>query len=158
LLDELGVPSLSDHSNNSKVIVSSRDRRGLLEMGVNAETSMITMEDLIEDESWKLFGCHAFPYNNGNPPANIDKGTAKLVCANCGGLPLAIKAVGRAMSGITDAKEWQLAVRSLPNASSQDLQAFNDRLKWSYDALGRYDVNLLSILSCSLRGRPNYPS
>jgi len=35
-----------------------------------------------------------------------------------------------------------LAVRSLPNASSQDLQAFNDRLRWSYDALGRYGVNL----------------
>ena len=142
MLDELGVPSLSDHSNNSKVIVSSRDRRALSEMGVNAETSMITMEELIEDESWKLFGCHAFPYNNGNPPPNIDEGTTKLVCENCGGLPLAIKTVGRAMSGITEAKEWELAVRSLPNASCQDLQAFNDRLRWSYDALGRYDVNL----------------
>lgn len=142
LLDELAVPLRSDHSNNSKIIVSSRDRRAVSEMGVNAETSMIIMQDLIQNESWLLFGSHAFPYNSGNPPAYIDKGTAKLVCANCGGLPLAIKAVGRAMAGITDTKVWELAVRSLPNATSEDLQAVNDRLRWSYDALGRFDVTL----------------
>jgi disease resistance protein RPS2 len=65
------------------------------------------------------------------------------VCAKCGGLPLAIKAVARSMAGITDPKEWEFAVGRLPNANGQDLrEALYDPLRWSYDALGRYDVNL----------------
>lgn len=89
------------------------------------------MKDLSDDDSWHLFAHHAFPYNNGNPPAPVGEVTARLVCANCGGLPLSIKAVGRTMAGITDAKEWELAVLRLPNANSQELQAVYDRLRSS---------------------------
>jgi len=148
LLEELGVPLLTDHSN-SKVIVSSRDHRALLEMGVNAERSTIKMEDLMEAESWSLFAHHAFPYNNRNPPARIEERTARVVCAKCGGLPLAIKAVGRSMAGITDPKEWEYSVGRLPDANGQDLrEALFDPLRWSYDALGRYDVNLQLCFLC----------
>jgi hypothetical protein len=49
LLQELALPHINEHSR-SKVIVSSRNRRALLEMGV-AQTSTITMEDLTEDKS-----------------------------------------------------------------------------------------------------------
>lgn len=142
LLEELCVPSLTDPSD-SKIVVSSRDHSALREMGVNAERSKIIMEDLIKDDSWRLFGHHAFPYNNGRRPTSIDERTARLVCAHCKGLPLAIKAVGRAMAGITDPREWELAVRGLSSTNSQDLrQALYDPLRWSYDALARYDVNL----------------
>lgn len=142
LLEELGVPSLNDPSH-SKIVVSSRDHRALREMGVNAERATISMEELIEDESWRLFGHHAFPYNNGKRPTSIEERTARAVCARCKGLPLAIKAVGRAMAGITDPREWELAVRGLSSTNSQDLrQTLYDPLRWSYDALARYDVNL----------------
>jgi hypothetical protein len=129
LLEELGVALLTDHSH-SKIIVSSRNRRALLEMGVS-KNSIITMGDLVDEKSWDLFSYHAFPHNNGSLPANIDEKTAKLVCAKCGGLPLAIKIIARSMAGITDAHEWELAVQS------QQHEALYDRLRWSYDALGK---------------------
>ena len=110
-------------------------------MGI-AENSIIPIGDLAEDDSWRLFAYHAFPYNDAKIPVNIHDETARLVCARCGGLPLAIKAVGRAMSGTTDAHEWDLAVRRLPIANRQDKEAVYDRLRLSYDALGSYHVNL----------------
>jgi disease resistance protein RPS2 len=134
LLEELGVALLTDHSH-SKIIVSSRNRRALLEMGVS-ENSIDNNGRFGRRKSWDLFSYHAFPHNNGNLPANIDEKTAKLVCAKCGGLPLAIKVIGRSMAGITDAQEWELAVQSQQHA---DLY---DRLRWSYDSLGNYHVNL----------------
>jgi len=140
LLEELGLSRLTEHSN-SKIIVSSRNRRALLEMGV-ADKSALTMGDLSEENSWELFAHHAFPYNDGNPPVNIKESRAKLVCDKCGGLPLAIKVIGRTMAGITDAQEWELAILRLPNTNSEDHQDLHDRLRWSYDALGNYDVNL----------------
>lgn len=88
------------------------------------------MKDLSDDESWRLFAHHAFPYNYGNPAAPVGEVAARLVCANCGGLPLAIKAIVRAMAGTADAKEWELAVLRLPNANSQERQAVYDRLIW----------------------------
>jgi Leucine-rich repeat (LRR) protein len=140
LLEELGVLRLI-HLSNSKIIVSTRNFRTLLEMGV-AKESTIKMGDLIKDDSWRLFSYYAFPYNNGNVPAGIHQEIAKVVCDKCGGLPLAIKAVGRAMAGVTDANEWKFAVQRLPNANSKDEQAVYDRLRLSYDALGSYGVHL----------------
>lgn len=69
-----------DLSKNWSVL---KDRRALWVMGV-AEMSTITMGDLIEDGCWQWSVNHAFPYNNGILPANIDELTAKGV------LPLAI--------------------------------------------------------------------
>jgi disease resistance protein RPS2 len=141
LLEELGFLRRTDPSN-SKVIVSSRNRSTLLGTGV-PEKSILKMEDLDEEDSWLLFAYHAFPYNKGNPPTNIHEGTAKDVCAKCGGLPLVIKAVGRAMASITDAGEWELAVQRLPIANSEDKDAIFHRLRLSYDALaGSHGVKL----------------
>jgi hypothetical protein len=47
------------------------------------------------------------------------------------------------MAGITNPNEWEFVVGRLPNANGQDLQeALYDPLRWSYDALGKYDINL----------------
>lgn len=109
LLEGLGIMCPVSNHSNSKVIVCSRDRIALLKMGV-VDKYTIIMEDLVQDESWKLFAYHTFPYNNGNLPANIDEGKAKLVCNKCAGLPLAIKVVGRAMAGSTHPQQWEWAV------------------------------------------------
>ena len=136
LLEDLGVQRPVREHSKSKVIVSSRNRTALLKMGI-ADKYTITMEDLIEEESWKLFAYHAFPFNNGIPAANIDEDMAKLVCHKCGGLPIAIKVVGRAMAGSTLPKQWEWALQSLPKADS-----VYDCLRLSYDALGNEDVKM----------------
>lgn len=142
LLEELGLLRLTDHST-SKIVVSSRNQKALLEMGVNPDKStLIKIGDLMEDDSWWLFRYHAFPHNDGNLPVNIDEGKARVVCTKCGGLPLAIKAVARAMAGIIDAQEWNLAVQRLSNANGQDLQGVYDCLRLSYDAMGNCNINL----------------
>jgi hypothetical protein len=80
-----------------------------------------------------LFSNHAFSYNNGNPLANIDEKMERVVCAKCGGIPLAIKAIGRSMTGTTHPQEWEVATQRFP---------IIDSLKLSYNALGNYNVNL----------------
>jgi hypothetical protein len=87
-----------------------------------------------------LFSNHAFPYNNGNPPTNIDEQTTRVVCANCGGIPLAIKAIGRSMVHTTHPQEWEVAAQKLSIA---------DSLKLSYDALRNYIVNLQLSFLCA---------
>jgi disease resistance protein RPS2 len=105
-------------------------------MGV-ADKYTITMDNLFKDESWELFAYHAFPYNNRSIPENIDDENAKLVCHKCGGLPLAIKVVGRAMAGCTNPHEWKSASRKLPNDHGLDAC-----LRLSYDALYKENTHL----------------
>ena len=100
LQEELGLSSLSQNSN-SKIIVSSRSRGALREMRV-VDTSALTMGDLSEEKSWELFAHHAFPYHNGFLPTNMEERRAKVVCDKCGGLPLAIKVIGRTMAGMLE--------------------------------------------------------
>lgn len=69
------------------------------------------MTDLVEDKSWDLFFFyHGFPHKNGNI-SNMNEKTTKLVCAKCGGLPLAIKVIGRSMAGIAE-RESKLTFQS----------------------------------------------
>lgn len=136
LLEGLGILRPVTMHSDSKLVISSRYRSALLKMGV-ADKYTITMGDLIEDDSWRLFAFHAFPYNKRNPPANIDAEKAKIVCDKCGGLPLALKVLGRAMAGSTDPHQWEWAAQSPPNTDS-----VYDSLRLSYDALGRENVNL----------------
>lgn len=145
LLEELGVLKPMHHSI---VIVSSRDHRSLLEIGV-ADSYTIRMHDLSEECSWQLFSYYAFPYNNGNVPANIDQGLAKFVCQNCEGLPLAIKVIGRAMAGITDPREWELADLRLPNSHISEYQTLYDRLRLSFDALDGVNLQLCFLYAAA---------
>lgn len=150
LLENLGVQRPVREHSKCKIIVSSRDRSALLKMGI-ADKYAITMEDLIEEDSWKLFAFHAFPYNKGILPANIDEDIAKSMCRKCGGLPIAVKVVGRAMGGSTLPRQWEWALNSLLNTDS-----VYDCLRLSYDALGNEDVNMqlcfLYIATCCFKG------
>lgn len=145
LLEELVVLW---HMHHSIIIVSSRDHRSLLEIGV-ADSYTITMHNLSKECSWRLFRYHAFPYNNGNVPINIDEELAKLVCQKCEGLPLAIKVIGRAMAGIFDPREWELAALGLPNSHISEYQALYDRLRFSFDALDGVNLQLCFLYAAA---------
>ncbi|KAH9307172.1 hypothetical protein KI387_044387, partial [Taxus chinensis] len=64
--------------------------------------------------------------NDGILPMSIDHETARSVCRECGGLPLALKVVGQAMAGVTHSNEWEFALNSLQNA--QDYGDVTDKL------------------------------
>jgi len=58
LMEEFGLLLLTHHSN-SRLVISSRNRKVLPEIGV-AKTSIIRMGDLVEEENWQLFFIHPF--------------------------------------------------------------------------------------------------
>ncbi|GLJ28849.1 hypothetical protein SUGI_0568490 [Cryptomeria japonica] len=145
LLEELCVPLFPHHKSNI-IIATSRSKSVLSQLGV-PPPSIIQMQDLTDDESWTLFSSHAFPHNDGVMPMSIDKGIARRVCKECGGLPLAIKVVGQAMAGVAQSNEWEFALQRLQN---DVMQSLSSKLRLSYDALADLPGYGISLQLCFL--------
>ncbi|XP_057859040.1 disease resistance protein RPS5-like [Cryptomeria japonica] len=143
LLDELCVPHSPHHSSNI-IIATSRSSRVLSKLGVSS-SSIIQMQDLTEDDSWRLFSSHAFPQSDGVLPMNIDQDIARRVCNKCGGLPLALKVIGSRMVGITGSNEWKLQLQRLEKADTSSLYS---TLRSSYDALAEVEDDGISLQLC----------
>ncbi|GLJ11731.1 hypothetical protein SUGI_0175570 [Cryptomeria japonica] len=142
LLEALGVPVLT--VGNCKMVVSARDRKVLVKLGVKLDDT-ITLSGLSEEQSWELFSSHAFAYNNNRVPSVTVEETATRFCEECDGLPLAIKVIAATMAGVTDPVEWDLTLQRLQNADklNPDVEKkLYNRLRLSYDALARYDPHL----------------
>ncbi|GLJ28825.1 hypothetical protein SUGI_0568140 [Cryptomeria japonica] len=96
LLEELCVPHSPHHKSNI-IIATSRTSSVVSQLGVRP-SSLIEMQDLTEDDGWRLFSFYAFPHSDGILPMSIDQEIARSVCKEChGGLPLALKVIGKAM-------------------------------------------------------------
>ncbi|GLJ28845.1 hypothetical protein SUGI_0568430 [Cryptomeria japonica] len=143
LLEELCVP-LSPLHNSNIIIATSRSKTVLSQLGVPAP-SIIQMQDLTEDDSWRLFSAHAFPHGDGVLPVSIDQEIARRVCNECGGLPLAIKVVGQAMAGFSQSNEWEFALQRLQKDVTHSLSS---RLRLSYDALSNLPGYGISLQLC----------
>ncbi|GLJ28457.1 hypothetical protein SUGI_0559840 [Cryptomeria japonica] len=145
ILEELCVPRFA-HLNSNIIIATSRSRSVLSQMGVSPQ-SIIQMQDLNEDDSWRLFSFHAFPHSDGILPMGIDQEIAKRVCKECGGLPLALKVIGQAMAGVTQSNEWEFALQKLQNDLTH---SFAGTLRLSYDALADIPGYGTSLQQCFL--------
>ncbi|GLJ28816.1 hypothetical protein SUGI_0568040 [Cryptomeria japonica] len=112
LLEELCVPHSPHHKSNI-IIATSRTSSVVSQLGVRP-SSLIEMQDLTEDDGWRLFSFYAFPHSDGILPMSIDQEIARSVCKEChGGLPLALKVIGKAMVSVTLSNEWELTVKKL---------------------------------------------
>ncbi|GLJ28843.1 hypothetical protein SUGI_0568400 [Cryptomeria japonica] len=145
LLEELCVPHSPHHKSNI-IIATSRNSSVLSQLGVRP-SSLIEMQDLTEDDGWRLFSFYAFPHSDGILPVSIDHEIATTVCKECGGLPLAIKVIGKAMVSVTLSNEWELAVKKLQNDVTRSLYG---RLRLSYDALADVAGYGISLQLCFL--------
>ncbi|MQL92356.1 hypothetical protein Taro_024978 [Colocasia esculenta] len=74
---------------------------------------------------------------------------ARAVVAECGGLPLALIVVGRALASKKTAQEWQHALTSLQRWSPGMMEKVLSRLRFSFDNL-RDDTLRFCFLYCSL--------
>ncbi|XP_057824228.2 probable disease resistance protein At4g27220 [Cryptomeria japonica] len=149
LLEELCVPLFPLHKSNI-IIATSRATSMLSRLGV-PNSSLIQMQDLTEDDSWSLFSFHAFPHNEGILPRSINEETARGVCKECGGLPLALKVIGNAMAGTIHSNEWEFALHRLQNDVTQSLSStLSNRLRISYDALADVADCGISLQLCFL--------
>ncbi|RLM93969.1 disease resistance protein RPS2-like [Panicum miliaceum] len=142
----LGIP-VPKHNSKSKIVLTTRIEDVCDRMDVRRK---LKMECLPWEPAWELFrekvGDHLM---SASPEIRHQ---AQALATKCGGLPLALITVGRAMASKRTAKEWKHAITVLKIAPWQLLGMELDvlePLKKSYDNLPS-DKLRLCLLYCSL--------
>ena len=74
---------------------------------------------LSPENSWTLFCNHAFPIEH--PPPQELKKVAENITTECGGLPLALKTVGRHMAEAGSIDEWESTLKYLQANAMSDI-------------------------------------
>ncbi|XP_058108336.1 disease resistance protein At4g27190-like [Magnolia sinica] len=130
-LDDVGIPS-TDSLVDCKIIFTTRSEDVCREMESHVN---IKVDVLSNDESWKLFKEKAGDVVD-EPSLHIK---AREVFKECGGLPLAIITLGRAMRGVRNLNVWDNALSQLKKSAPTDIKGMEDRvyqsIKVSYDHL-----------------------
>lgn len=144
-LDSLGVPQ-PDALTGSKIILTSRSFEVCRKMKTDKQ---LKVEVLNDEDSWLLF------IENAGKVVTLKyiEPIARAIAKECGGLPLAIITVGKAMREKTKVELWKDALSELRSSDVPDIEAIETTvfkpLKLSYDSLP--GENLKScFLYCSL--------
>ncbi|KAH7665908.1 P-loop containing nucleoside triphosphate hydrolase protein [Dioscorea alata] len=139
-----------DDSTNQykhKVVFTTRSENVCTKMG--AGKKIIKVECLEEDEAWALFKHNV----------NLDviesnekfKEIAWQVMKKCGGLPLALKVVGKAMSNKKTVQNWEVVLNSDTEVVQGAQESLLPILKFSYDNLSR-NIQQCFLCASTLRG------
>ncbi|KAL7250273.1 hypothetical protein ACSBR1_012303 [Camellia fascicularis] len=139
----IGIP-ITDGNNCCKVVITSRIR-GVLEM--MCVDRYVPMQVLLEKEAWALFKTKVG--NSVDSPELHD--IADAICKECGGLPVAILAVGAALKGkkkyVWEDVLDQFKDSMLKNIAGIDAKVYAS-LKLSYDRLEYSDAKSCFLLCC----------
>ncbi|KAK8575886.1 hypothetical protein V6N13_032804 [Hibiscus sabdariffa] len=129
-LEKVGIPKPSQE-NGSKLIFTTR----LLEVcGEMEARKKIRVECLKPEEAWNLFQDKVGEETLNSHP-DIPK-LAEQVAKECGGLPLALITIGRAMACKTTLGEWEFAIEKLRQSALPKMEdEVFPLLKFSYDNL-----------------------
>ncbi|KAJ0042734.1 hypothetical protein Pint_19168 [Pistacia integerrima] len=111
-LTEVGVP-IPNSKSVSKVVFTTRS---FVVCGSMKADKHFKVEFLRDEEAWKLFEENLQSEVLDHP--DIPQ-LAKVVAKECGGLPLALLTVSRAMSCKNTPQEWRYAANLLRNSASQ---------------------------------------
>ncbi|MBA0748396.1 hypothetical protein Gogos_005222, partial [Gossypium gossypioides] len=154
--NQVGIPKPSQE-NGSKLIFTTRYLEVCGEMGARKK---IKVECLEPEKAWELFQDKVGDETLNNHPdiPNL----AKQVAERCGGLPLALITIGRAMACKTTLGEWKYAIEmlkrcALPKMENEVFPLLKFRLLNQFDRIsdaqmqGDYIVN--SLLSACLLER-----
>ncbi|CAL5409612.1 unnamed protein product [Camellia sinensis] len=148
-LTTLGIPFGQDHVG-CKIIITTRREQVCRTMGNEWEkTKIVWLDVLSEQDSWDLFR-----KNVGDVVASSAlNDVAKEVCKECGGLPIAIVTVAKAMKGKSNLEEWKNAAQELKKSLPTNIEDVNKKvyqiLMWSYDYLQDEEAKACFLL-CSL--------
>lgn len=144
-LDRIGIP-VPNKENGSKLVFTTRSKEVCSDMDANYK---LKVEFLNEEESWKLFlqKADAKLLDSDSPLLPH----ARTIVRKCGGLPLALVTMGRAMANKKSEEEWRYAVDILHRNPSEvrGMEDVFNLLRFGYENLG--SDTLRSCLSyCSL--------
>jgi disease resistance protein RPS2 len=148
-LAEAGIP-YPNGLNKQKVVLSTRYESVCGHMEAH---NVVFLECLDPEKAWKLFKEKATEeFINSDP--RIEK-LAHAVAEECGGLPLALVTIGRAMSTKRTCHEWALALSFLKKSRIHEIPNMGNvshiytSLKISYDYLQDKQIKEC-FLCCSL--------
>ncbi|XP_043710226.1 probable disease resistance protein At4g27220 [Telopea speciosissima] len=141
LLDDLGILC----GKNCKVVLTTRQLDVCNQMKTKSE---VKVKVLSEGDAWDLFKWAA-----GIEDDDMLHSVAKQIVGECGGLPLAILAIGRALRG-KDISVWEDEASQLKKSSSLlDIKGMPHEkvfcsIKLSYDALANDATKSCFLLCC----------
>ncbi|KAJ8637718.1 hypothetical protein MRB53_011985 [Persea americana] len=145
-LDKVGIPHSSSSQIKSKIAFTTRSTKVCGGMRAHRR---IKVEPLKDDEAWKLFQMNVGAHVGVDSSPILPH--AKTIVGRCGGLPLALITVGRAMANKETINEWKDVVRALKN-SPHELQEFEAKLfqvlKISYDNLPKETMKSCFLYCC----------
>nr|XP_028945137.1 probable disease resistance protein At1g61190 [Malus domestica] len=139
----IGLP-YGDAHKGCKVLLTSRDSDVCNRMG---SQQIIAVPILTTEESEELF--REMVGESFNDPDL--RSTAKDVLKECGGLPIVIVTVGKALEK-KNKHEWDDALNQLRNSTPVNIPGVNDKvyssIKWSYDRLESDEARSCLLLCC----------
>ncbi|XP_059441940.1 putative disease resistance RPP13-like protein 1 [Corylus avellana] len=95
-------------AQGSRVIVTTRDNEVALVMRAS---STHPLKELQEEDCWSLFAKHAFYDGNSDAHGEL-KVVGRKIMEKCGGLPLAVKAIGALLRTKPNVDEWDKILKS----------------------------------------------
>ncbi|KDO41653.1 hypothetical protein CISIN_1g042327mg [Citrus sinensis] len=146
-LTKVGVPLPRPKNMASKVVFTTRSEEVCGFMEAHRKFKMVCLSD---NDSWDLFQQKVGKEILNSHPDILE--LAQTVARECGGLPLALITIGRAMACKKTPEEWRYAIQLLSSSASQ-FPGFGEGvyplLKFSYDSLPN-DTIRSCLLYCSL--------
>ncbi|KAJ0976158.1 hypothetical protein J5N97_018123 [Dioscorea zingiberensis] len=145
-LGDVGIPE-PNRENRSKIVWTTRSIRICNSMESQRE---IKVEGLFKEEAWSLFKDKV----GGEDVISLEiEPIAKEVAEECGGLPLALITVGRALRKTYQLEVWRSALQELRSSSTDQIEGMEEevfrRLKFSYNRLSNDKVREC-FLYCAL--------
>ncbi|ESR40580.1 putative disease resistance protein [Citrus sinensis] len=145
-LTKVGVPLPGPKNTTSKVVFTTRffDVCGSMEAHRTFEVACLS-----EKDAWELF-----QEKVGEETLKSDHDIAELaqtVAKKCGGLPLALVTIGRAMASKKTAEEWRHAIEELGRSASEFPGLGKEVypvLKFSYDSLPNETIRSCFLYCC----------
>ncbi|CAA2987039.1 disease resistance At4g27190-like [Olea europaea subsp. europaea] len=145
VLETIGFPSAGD-DKRLKIVLTSRDKDVCKRMKAQR---IFDVNILNEKESWEFFKKTA---EISDDVTNNIKGTAEEVTKECGGLPLTLVTVGRALNKKSE-HVWKNALEELRNSRVANIRGVQklvySRIELSYNYLESDEAKSLLLL-CSL--------
>ncbi|KAK9986986.1 hypothetical protein SO802_031937 [Lithocarpus litseifolius] len=151
-LEAVGIPYGGQH-NRCKILLTSRSEEACTQMKTQ---KIFHIKVLSEEEAWNLFRETA---GNCIDTPGLHS-IAKEVAKKCGGLPVAIVTVGRALENKSEF-EWSAALQQLRKAIPENIPGLDSKvyssIKLSYDSLKSDEAQSCFLLCCLFPEDSNIP-